>query len=279
MDGHEGAGVEVGEGLGGAVGAEVDFVPEGVEGADFEQGEVEGSVLLADGLEAGPEAGVAAEVDVVGGAAEGEGGPEGVEAVPGPAAGEVAGGEGSQGELRALWGAGGVADDGGFGPVELGDGGGGDTERGEDFAYTLRGDPAQSGAEACEGADGACAEMIVVIVGDEDGVEGGQVFEREGGGEEAFGAEELDGRGALVPDGVGKEGEAVELEQDGGVAEPGDAQAGGGGLEVDGRVGGEWAEGLAGFGFSLVEEKPGKGFQDDFEAADRCGDRVLVLTA
>jgi len=61
-------------------------------------------------------------------------------------------------------------------------------------------------------------------VREEDEIDGGQLARLEGGGDEAFGAdvaEKCVGADAFAEDGIGEDGEAVEIQQDGGVAEPG----------------------------------------------------------
>jgi hypothetical protein len=66
---------------------------------------------------------------------------------------------------------------------------------------------------------GALVEVVVVVVGEEDGLERGQLANGDGRLVEALGAGEEDGRGAVGEDGVGEEEGALELEENGGVAE------------------------------------------------------------
>ena len=74
------------------------------------------------------------------------------------------------------------------------------------------------------------AEVIVVVVREQHGVERGQLVERRRArGGSASGPAKRHGRGALAEDRIGEDAQAVELEQHRAVAEPGGAKAGLGG--------------------------------------------------
>ena len=73
-----------------------------------------------------------------------------------------------------------------------------------------------------QAAHGGLVEMVVVIVRDQDEVDGRQVVERDAGRRVAVHADEsAEGAAALGPGRIGEERHAVELDQHGGVADPG----------------------------------------------------------
>lgn len=74
-----------------------------------------------------------------------------------------------------------------------------------------------------EAGDGVGVEVIVVIVADQDGVQGRQLVDGDRRRVKAARADKLGGAGPLAPDRIGEEAGAVELDEDGGVAEPGGA--------------------------------------------------------
>ncbi len=75
-----------------------------------------------------------------------------------------------------------------------------------------------------QGDDRLVVEVIVVVVGEHDGVERRQVAESEQRGKPALGSGETGRPDPLAPHGVGEEAMPVDLEQNGRVAQPGHAQ-------------------------------------------------------
>ena len=73
-----------------------------------------------------------------------------------------------------------------------------------------------------EPAKGRQVEMVVMIVADEDEVDRRQILEAHAGRAHAIGAERRKGRGDVAPDRVGEDVEALGLNEDGGMADPGD---------------------------------------------------------
>ena len=63
-----------------------------------------------------------------------------------------------------------------------------------------------------------------MVVADDDRVNGRQVLEGDAGSVEARGADPAEGAGALGPDGVGEDVQALGLDQEGGVVDEGDAE-------------------------------------------------------
>jgi hypothetical protein len=88
-------------------------------------------------------------------------------------------------------------------------------------------DLGRAAAQAAGGSDDAAerwdVEVVHVGVGDEDGVDGGKVFDEEAG--LALAAEDDEAGGE---DGVDEDVAAADLEEEGGVADEGDAELGGG---------------------------------------------------
>jgi hypothetical protein len=98
------------------------------------------------------------------------------------------------------------------------------------------------GADAEGGDDGDAGgrgrarwarQVIEVVVGQQHDVERRQLVELGGGGVEAAGADEGEGRDALGEHRIGEHAAAVELEDHGAVAEPGGAEAGDGGARPE----------------------------------------------
>src|ERR1700744_5672877 len=113
-------------------------------------------------------------------------------------------------------------------------------------AHAEAGDPACA-AEALHAREllhCARSEMVIVIVGDEHGIDGGQVFQPKRGREKALWAGPFCWRGAFIPHRIDQNPDSVDLEQGGRVAEPGDAQARGRACLVDPRVGMEGTQGM-----------------------------------
>jgi len=77
-----------------------------------------------------------------------------------------------------------------------------------------------------QGADGSGAEMIVVVVGDDYGIDWRQVGKWKGRREETFGANPLGGSRTLLPDWIDEDANSIDLNQGGGVAHPGESEAG-----------------------------------------------------
>lgn len=99
------------------------------------------------------------------------------------------------------------------------------------------------GEARLDALDGWVGEVVIVVVGDDDGVNDGEVLELAGRRVVAFKAVDGDGRAAVLEDGVEEDAQAAgELDVVAGVAEPGGAQLGGlsggeegGGADGDGR--------------------------------------------
>ena len=230
VDGEEGGGAQILVSPDAVLGDHVDGLPGEIVAvvADLDEGEIEGPLALCDLGEVGGVAGVARVVDAVLGALDHPGRPQrGVS--HGGAARVVAGRGAVDGQTGVL---------GRLPPVELVD------LVGRHLPALEMGADAQPheevGASSCEVLDGGHVEVIEVVVGDGDHVDRGQVCEGDGGRVEALGRDGLDGEGVVREDGVGHEPAAVELDEHGGVAKPGGAQAGRGGLR---EAGGEHREG------------------------------------
>src|SRR5579863_4096750 len=114
-----------------------------------------------------------------------------------------------------------------FGPIEFGASFAGYAETGKDRAYAEGCDPARlpQSFHPCQALDGAGSQMIVVIVGNKDDIERGQVFEPERRRKETFRACPLGGSRALVPYGIDKDTKPVDFNQGRGMTEPRDAQS------------------------------------------------------
>ena len=87
-----------------------------------------------------------------------------------------------------------------------------------------------------QGADGCCAKMIVVVVGDDYCIDGRQVGEGKGRREETFRASKLRWGRALLPDRVDEYANAIDFNERGRVAHPGDSETGARAVGKDLRV-------------------------------------------
>ena len=97
--------------------------------------------------------------------------------------------------------------------------------------------------------------------------------------EETFRAGPFDRCGALVPDGVDEDSGAVDLKKGGGVAEPGDAETGGGRLLVDAGVGVEGTELAFRCPLFLVSKVMLEHLEHHRRSAYRSRRRVLIAVA
>ena len=73
-----------------------------------------------------------------------------------------------------------------------------------------------------ERLEGGEVEMIEVVVGDEDEVDGRQVFEGDSRWDESSRTRESHWAGARGPDGVGEDAQPIDFDEQGGVSHPGD---------------------------------------------------------
>src|ERR1700753_4020816 len=121
--------------------------------------------------------------------------------------------------------------------------------------------------------------MVVVIVRDENDIDGRQVFERESGREEALWTEPLCRRGTFIPHRIDEDADAIDFDQAGSMTEPGDAQAGGGSCFVDARVGLKRAEGMTRRARRCIEEDARAHLEHDRNAADLCRYGIQVAFA
>src|ERR1700691_498227 len=106
-------------------------------------------------------------------------------------------------------------------PIELDD-----LRRGNPPPFEVGPDPERAHerrSTVLESDDRRVVKVVVVVVGDEDGIEGRQVTDGEQRRKEAPGAGEVDGADPFAPHRVGEEAVSVSLEQDRGVAQPRDA--------------------------------------------------------
>jgi hypothetical protein len=195
---------------------EVDVPPGRMEGADLEHHEVEGTEALADVGVLRRETGVAAEEDMVARRADRHRRPQRRVAVLQPAAGEVLRRRGGHHEL-------GAGQRVRFPPVELGDAFRRHAEGFEVRADAERGD---EGHVAVPGqrADGRIVEVVVVVVRDDDEVDGRQRVQAHRHGLKALRPGHPRRRGARAPHRIGEHAQAVDLDEHGGVAEPRGAQ-------------------------------------------------------
>ena len=118
---------------------------------------------------------------------------------------------------------------------------------------------------------GFAVEVVVVVVREQDGVEGWQVVDCEWWREEAFGARPLDQGGALREDGVDEEVGAVDFNEERGMAEQGDAKAGWGWRLEDGSVCMKGAEGAFGDALFVVGEELAEHFGKGTQGGDGGG--------
>ncbi len=93
---------------------------------------------------------------------------------------------------------------------------GADAERGDEGDVRFR-----------QRADGRVVQVIVVVVRDHHRIDGGQLAQADRHRLEALRAEQGERRGSLAPDRIGQHAPAVDLQQHGGMAQPGGAQPAG----------------------------------------------------
>src|SRR5580692_5776704 len=170
-------------------------------------------------MESVPFPGVGAVIDAVIYASESEGCPQGSKTTEEATTGEVAGwqrGDGERSDLHLLH------------PVEFRASALIGAKAFQNGAYTQSGDPARppQGLHLSQTFHGARSQMIVVIVGNKNGVYGRQIVQRERWREEAFWTGPLGWTRALVPNRINEDAHAINFNQGGGVTEPGNAQAG-----------------------------------------------------
>lgn len=214
-----GAGAEVAVDLHGFGGVAVLFFhePAGCVGADGNEGEGGGVEVLADVDEhLVVEGGVAGEEDGSVGRAEEEAGPEASVARAAEAVAPVAGGCG--GDLQA----------GGRGvrlpPIEFDDAVGGKTGGAEERDVAERSD-GERGVAAPEFFQRGVVAVVVVVVAEQDDVDGGKVGKRDAGRTHADGAEAVERADAVAEDGIGENSAGAGLQEKGGVADPGGGEA------------------------------------------------------
>ena len=124
----------------------------------------------------------------------------------------------------------------------------GDAERDGEIWFPLRG-------KATERGD---VEMIVVVVALEHEIDFRKVVKRNAGRAMALGAGERNGAGALRPDGIAENVDAIHLDQERGVADEGDA---------DGSVGDAVGRDGAGGGVNPFAPRAGLAVGEPFEQA------------
>ncbi len=195
----------------------VDVRPEVRVRADLDHRRVERAVVGADVAEALEVAGVAAVVDPVLLAGDHPGGPEGVLGVAQRPAAEVAGRGGGQGE---------AADPRRVVPVQFAQ-----AVLGDAPVLQVRADAeghGEQGVRAGQLLDRGQVQVVVVVVGDHDGVDRAERGQRQGRGVQPLGSGEGERRAALTPHGVEQDPVTVDLREHSGVAHPGQAQPRGG---------------------------------------------------
>jgi len=106
-----------------------------------------------------------------------------------------------------------------------------------------------------------------VVVGDDDGVDGRQVCEDQRRGEETLWAGPLHRSGTLVPDRVDKDANSVDFDERGGVAHPGNSEAGAGAGGEDSRIRLERAGLRLGRAGCRSQEEAGADFEYDGQSA------------
>ena len=192
--------------------------PAGGVGADGNEGEGGGAEILTDVDEhLVVVGGVAGEEDGSVGRAEEEAGPEASVARTAEAVAPVAGGGG--GDVQA----------GGRGvrlpPVERDDAVGGKAGRAEKRGVAERSD-GERGVAAPEFFQRGVVAVIVVVVAEQNDVDGGKVVEGDAGRTHADGAEAIERANAVAEDGIGEDGAGAGLEEKGGMTDPGGGEAG-----------------------------------------------------
>ena len=103
-----------------------------------------------------------------------------------------------------------------------------DTKDMENLLNAKRGNPASilKLRQCRKAANGARTEVIVVIVRNDNSIDGRQILECKRRGKETLGASPLRWRRALLPNGIDEQTHSVDFNQGGGVPHPGNSQAG-----------------------------------------------------
>jgi len=109
-----------------------------------------------------------------------------------------------------------------FPPVQLGDIGYATFP--EKFTHLKRSEPARVGERADEMTHGPVVEVIVMVVGDENGVDVRKRFKRQSRWYMASWSSELNGRGSVAPDWVGQDADSARPDEKSAVADPGDCE-------------------------------------------------------
>ena len=232
----------------------VDDGPAHVVGAVFEESDSEWAVLGADITEAGEVAGVCAVEDAKAGVVDDPGAEESLVAVPEAAAGEVLRGRGGEANKTGAGRSGAGVDFRLLVPFALADFFGVDAPAAQVIADAARDD--EPVRLASEFLDGALVEVVVVVVGEDDGLERREIANGDGRLMEAFGTGEPDGRGAMGEDWVREPEGILQLNEDSGVAETPEGAIGGGFEVFPGEpVDGDLALG-SGVGWLVVHEFP-----------------------
>ena len=186
----------------------------GVVGPDLHHRRVERAVVAADGGEAGEVAGVAAVEDAVPGPGHHPGGPQRPGVVAQAAAAEVLPGGGRERQ---------AADARRFVPVQLAQPGGRHAPALQVGADAQR--HGEDGVRAGQRPDGGQVEVVVVVVGDDDGVQRQQVGQRHRHRVQPLRPGEGERGAPRAEDGVEQDAVPVDLGEDGGVAQPRQPQA------------------------------------------------------
>ncbi|MNQ52647.1 hypothetical protein D3C85_666710 [compost metagenome] len=210
----------------------VHVLPALVVGPGLEEGHVERAETLADLLEAIEVTAVTAEEEIGSLPANDPGGPQGLVAIAKATAGEVLGRGGDK--LNA-------ADPGLLPPIQLPDLVPGDTPGNQARPHAERRDEVAD--LLLQRQDGVMVEVVVVIMGEDHRLYGGQRIQGDGRCVPALGAKPLHRRGALAEHGIRQPELALQFEQQTGVAEAPHAVVRGGyqpftahGLHRDGAI-------------------------------------------
>src|ERR1019366_6829853 len=131
-----------------------------------------------------------------------------------------------------------------FGPVQLVAAICGYAKTFKDVAYAERGNPARLSQAFLprKALNRACAEVVVVIVRDEDDVDRWQIFECKRRRVKALRTGPLCRGCAFIPDGIDENTNAVDFNQRRGMPQPRDAQAGYGEGRINARICAERSE-------------------------------------
>ncbi len=199
------------------LGGHVDVRPELGVRPELDHRGVERAVRGADLPEAVEVAGVAAVVDAVLLPGDDPGRPQGVLGVAQPAPAEVPGRGGGEGE---------AADAGRLVPVQLPQPAGGKAPVFEVGAHAQR--HREDGVRAGQRLDGRHVQVVVVVVGDDDDVDGAEGGQGQRDRVQTLGPGEGERGAALAPHRVEEHALPVDLGEHAGVAHPGQPQSGGG---------------------------------------------------